>query len=463
MPIEDNSIHSKGLEFYCKEGIFKLMSYTEMKTTEFKLILIANHARRDKGMKFTSLAHLLNTEYLTNGFMRLNRNKACGIDKVSWADYNENLEENIANLVNRLKDKSYKPIASRRVYIPKGDGKFRPLGISAIENKIVEFGIKRILESIYEQDFSEQSFGFRPFRSCHDALKETNSLITYKRVNHIVEADIKGFFDNVSHEYLMDFLRIRISDKTLLMLIEKFLKVGYLEDGLLQRSDMGTPQGGILSPILANIFLHYVLDVWFENTVKKHVKGYCELVRYADDFICVVQQQESACKIEIALKNRFNRFGLEIHPEKSGLFSFGRFERINAKRQNRHPNTFDFLGFTHFCSQNRKGGFKVGRKTSKKKFTAKCKDMKLWIKKNRNKTNKIVWKNLSLKLNGHYQYYGVSENYKSIKRFYENAKELLFKWLNRRSQKKSMNWEQFNKYLEHYPLPKPQIKCSFYT
>jgi len=440
------------------------MSYAEMKTTEFKLTLIAEHAKRDKNMKFMSLAHLLNAEFLKNGFNRLNRNKAIGIDKVSWHDYNEDLDGNIELLIEKLKKKSFKPIPARRVYIQKDDGKKRPLGISTTENKIVELGVKRILESIFEQDFSEQSFGFRPSRSCHDALKATNNLITSKPTNHLVEADIKGFFDNVSHEILMRFLEIRIADRTLLMLIEKFLKAGYIDDGMLVQTEKGTPQGSILSPILANIFLHYVLDEWFEKTVKTHARGFCEIVRYADDFICFVQYKDDAIKIERALKNRFNRFSLEIHPDKSKRISFGKYEQENAKTEKRRANVFTFLGFTHFCTKSRKGYFKLGRKTSKKKFAQKCKDMNEWLKENRCMMNtQNMWNILASKLRGHYQYYGVSENSNSISNFYYLTIRAIFKWLNRRSQRRSMNWKSFNKYLAHYPLPKPTIKCSFYT
>ncbi len=415
-------------------------------------------------MEFTSLAHLLNVAFLRQCFMSLNRNKAVGQDNQSWHGYAEKLEENLNSLVERLKAKRFRPIPARRVYIPKGDGQFRPLGISAIENKIVERGIAWILQSIYEQDFSNQSFGFRPKRNAHQALKELNELVMFKPVNHVVDADIKGFFDNVSHEHLLDFLQIRIKDRSLLHLIGKFLKAGYVDGGLLVETERGTPQGSILSPMLANVYLHYVLDGWFEETVKAHVKGFCEFVRYADDFVCVVQYEQDAQRIERALKNRFNRYALELHPEKSKRISFGRFEAENAIRKDRRPNTFDFLGFTHYCDRTRKGRFKLGRKTSRKKYAAKCRDMNEWLKENRNrKKTKEWWKTLSAKLRGHYQYYGVSGNYRAINSYYRRVLGLVRKWLNRRSQKRSMSWAKFNAYLGHYPLPKPSIRHNFYT
>jgi len=440
------------------------MPHPDAGETWQKLALISGHARRDPDFQFTSLAHLLNVEYLRDCYNSLNRNKAVGIDNVSWEEYGRNLDENLEQLVSRLKRKKYKPLPARRVYIPKGEKERRPLGISALENKIVERGITWILESIYEQDFLNCSYGFRPNRNAHQALKQLNDLIMFQPVNHIVEADIKGFFDNVSHEHLVEFLRIRIKDTTLLNLIGKFLKAGYIDDGILVNPDAGTPQGSILSPMLANIFLHYVLDTWFEKTVKSHVAGFCEIVRYADDFVCVVRYANDAKRIERGFQNRFNKYGLEIHPTKSRNISFGRFERENARKQSRRPNTFDFLGFTHYCDRSRKGNFKVGRKTSRKKYTAKCKAMNRWLKAIRNQVKtKEWWKILIAKLRGHYQYYGVSENYDGITRFYKVVIRIVRKWLNRRSQKRKMSWDKFNKYLEHYPLPKPRIVHSFYA
>jgi RNA-directed DNA polymerase len=440
------------------------MPYTEMGKTQLKLTLISGHAKRNSNLQFTSLAHLLDQEFLKQCFHSLNRNKAKGVDNVGWYDYEVKLEENIRSLEQRLKTKKFRPLPARRVYIPKDDGNKRPLGISAIENKIVEKGVAMILQSIYEQDFSDNSFGFRPKRNCHQALKELNDQIMGNPINHIVEADIKGFFDNVSHELLLEALKVRVKDSSMLHLIEKFLKAGYIDRDLLVTSDEGTAQGSIVSPLLANVFLHYVLDIWFDKVVKAHAQGYCELVRYADDFVCVAQYENDARRIEKALQGRFNRFKLELHTEKTRKFSFGRFESINAQSQKRKANTFDFLGFTHYCGKTRKGFFLVKCKTSKTKLAKKCKAMTRWLKSIRNqKKPKEWWGILKAKLRGHFQYYGVSGNYDSLETFYNHTMRVLHKWLNRRSQKSSMNWADFNKYMECYPVPKPRIVHNFYT
>ena len=440
------------------------MSDSELNNTLYKLSSISKCAKENKVFQFESLAHHLNIEFLKDCYNNLDRNKAVGIDKVSWQDYNSDLDENLIKLVQRLKNKSFRPLPAKRVYIPKGNGETRPLGISTIENKIVESGISRILQSIYEMDFLECSYGFRPKKNTHQALNQIDTIIMTKPVNHIVEADIKGFFDNVNHDMLIEFLNIRIKDSSLIYLIKRFLKAGYIDNNLLVKTDVGTPQGSILSPLLANIFLHYVLDTWFEQDVKTHTKGYCELIRYADDYVCLVQYKEDAIKIRVALENRFNKYDLILHPNKTRVFSFGRFERGNSQNQNRKANTFDFLGFTHFCDKTRKGSFKVGRKTAMKKFRAKIKEMNIWLKQIRNLIpTKEWWKTLQAKLRGHFQYYGVSGNSPSIKKFYSLSLKLVHKWLNRRSQKKSMSWSKLYNYLNLYPLPQPRIKHNFYT
>ena len=427
-----------------------------------KLALVSRRARKDPKFQFTSLAHLLNAEFLRGCYKSIGKDKACGIDGTSWREYGENLDENLADLVERLKARKYKPLPARRVYIPKNGKEMRPLGLPAIEDKIVQKGIARILEAIYEVDFMDCSYGFRPKRSCHQALKVVNDTIMFKPVNHVIEADIKGFFDNVSHYWMMKFLRVRIRDSSLLLLIRRFLKAGYMESGMLVRTEDGTPQGGNLSPMLANIFLHYVLDLWIVKRVQRRIGGQCHLVRYADDFICMVQYQHSAEKLERMLRERFKEFELTLHPQKTRTISFGRYERQNARRDNRRANTFDFLGFTHYCGLSRKGRFLLGRKTSARKFRKACARINKWLKEKRVIRISDWWPVLVSKLRGHYNYYGVSGNSQMIANFRYRTIRAVYKWLNRRGDRKSCNWKQFGAYLARYPLPPARIVHNLY-
>ena len=432
--------------------------------TLLKLPLISERAQREPNCQFTSLAHLLDERFLMHCYHRLGRDRASGIDGVTWQDYGKNLEENLRDLVTRLKAKRYKPQPARRVYIPKDEHSTRPLGLPALEDKIVQKGMAMILEAIYEADFLDCSYGFRPGRNCHQAVDAVDKTIMRNPINHAIDADIKGFFDNVSHQWMLEFLQVRIVDPSFLLLIRRFMKAGYVDSGQLIASHCGTPQGGNLSPILSNIFLHYVLDLWFEKRIKPRARGACFLVRYADDFVCMIQYQDDARQIERTLRERFARFDLELHPAKTRVISFGRYERENAKRQNRRAGTFVFLGFTHFCGTSRRGKFIVGHRTSRKKFRVKCKELNLWLKHVRNsRPAKEWWPILAAKLRGHYQYYGVSGNMPSLQRFYREAVRLTLKWLNRRSQRGSFNWKSFYAYLKHYPLPTPRIVHDLYT
>ena len=429
-----------------------------------KLALISERSRKEPKLQFISLAHLLDVGFLRGCYFELGRDRASGIDGVSWREYGKQLDENLENLVDRMKAKRYKPRPAKRVYIPKNDHEQRPLGLPSLEDKIVQKGMARILEAIYEADFLDCSYGFRPNRGCHQALNAVDKTIMTKPVNHVIEADIRGFFDNVSHTWMMKFLEVRIKDPSFLLLIRRFLKAGYIDAGLFVTTERGTPQGGNLSPTLSNIFLHYVLDLWFEKKIRPPAKGACYMVRYADDFVCMVQYQDDARHIEQALRERFAKFGLELHAEKTRTISFGRYERENAQRQRRKANSFDFLGFTHFCGASRKGKFIVGRQTSRKKFRQKCTEMNDWLRKIRNlKKAKEWWPILAAKLRGHYHYYGVSGNMRSINRYYLNTLRLTRKWLNRRSQRKRFYWKGFINYLKHYPLPRPRIAHNFYT
>jgi len=429
-----------------------------------KSALLSERARQEPQLQFTSLAHLLDVDFLRGCYFELGRDRASGIDGVSWQDYGKQLDENLENLVERMKAKRYKPQPAKRVHIPKNNDEKRPLGLPALEDKIVQRGIARILEAIYEVDFLDCSYGFRPKRGCHQALNAVDKTIMTKPINHVIEADIKGFFDNVSHPWMMKFLQVRIKDPSFLLLISRFLKAGYMDAGEFVSTERGTPQGGNLSPALSNVFLHYVLDLWFEKKIRPQARGACYLVRYADDFVCMVQYQDDAQYIEQALRDRFATFGLELHAEKTRTIRFGRYERENAQRQQRQANTFDFLGFAHFCGTSRKGKFIVGRQTSRKKFRQKCQEMNDWLRRIRNhKKAKDWWPTLAAKLRGHYHYYGVSGNMRSLNRFYHMTVRLTRKWLNRRSQRKRFYWKGFISYLKHYPLPRPRIAHNFYT
>jgi len=434
--------------------------------TRTRIILerIAGRAQRESQCRFIALAHLLDEEFLKECFNKLERNRAGGIDGVSWQEYGKQLEGNIKRLVERMKAKRYKPKPALRVYIPKDEHSKRPLGLPAVEDKIVQKGIACILEAIYEQDFLDSSYGFRPGRDCHQALKAVNTAFTQEPINHVVEADIKGFFDNVSHERLMEFLGRRINDPSLLLLIQRFLKAGYVEDGKQYETEEGTPQGGNLSPMLSNIFLHYVLDEWLEKEIKPRMRGVIRLARYADDFVCMAQYADEAEEVMTAMKARFAEYGLELNAEKSRVISFGRYEEENARRQNRKASTFDFLGFTHYCGRSRKGRFLLGRKTSGKKFRKKCGELNAWLKAVRNVCPaKEWWQVLKAKVTGHYRYYGVSGNYAMIRRYHVETLRLAMRWLNRRSQKKRFNRESFWLYLKRHPLPTPKIVHNFYT
>lgn len=419
-----------------------------------QLKFITERARREPKCKFTSLAHLLSEGFLLECFKELKKNKAPGIDGVTVKQYEERLAENIKDLVDRLKGKQYIPQPVKRVYIPKDDKSLRPLGLPAVEDKVVQTGIKRILEAIWEADFLDVSYGFRPNRGCHDALEDVRRTIMTRPVGYVVDMDISKFFDTVDHPWMMECLKQRVSDPSLLRLIARFLKSGVMEDGRYMEVEKGTPQGGLISPVLANIYLHYVLDLWFEKRVKKRSRGFAHLIRYADDFIVCFEHEDEARAFAGELQERFAKFGLRISETKSRTLEFGR----KAGAEGKKAGTFDFLGFTHYCGKTRNGKFKVGKKTSKKKLRQKLKAMNQWLKRIRNAVEmKVWWKTLGQKLTGHYRYYGVSGNMEGLRQYYGMTLRLAFKWANRRSQKKSYTWEKFRRVLAWNPLPKPKI------
>ncbi len=429
-----------------------------------KLELITHRARRDPKSKFTTVAYLLNEGFLTECFWELKRNKAPGIDGVRVKEYEKDLAENISDVVERLKGKRYRPQPVRRVYIPKDGKGLRPLGIPTVEDKIVQMGIKRILEAIWEVDFVDVSYGFRPNRSCHDALEVIDKTIMTKPVNHVVDMDIEKFFDTVDHKWMMEGLGQRIADPSFLRLIARFLKAGVMDEGKYMDVEKGTPQGGVISPVLANIYLHYILDLWFERKIKKEMKGFVQLTRYADDFIVCFQYGEEAKEFAERLKKRLEKFGLRVSEEKSRIIEFGRDVWQKAEGQGGKTETFNFLGFTHYCGKTRNGKFRVGRKTNQKKLRHKLKAMNQWLKQVRNLVELKEWWNiLSLKLVGHYRYYGISGNMEGVRQYYRETIRLAYTWINRRSQKKSFDWEGYKRFLYWNPLPVPKIYHLTYT
>jgi RNA-directed DNA polymerase len=436
-----------------------------MSITETKIAFIAKRSKEYPQEKMTSLAYLLNAEYLGECYLELKKGKAPGIDGRTLESYTEEeMKKEIAETVNRMKQKKYRPKPARRTLIEKLNGKLRPLGIPTIINKIVQQGIKKILEVIYEPLFLDMSYGFRPNKSCHQALKAVHKMVMTKPINWIIEVDIKAYFDNVDHHWLIECLNQKISDPNFKSLIIKFLKAGVMVEGKYQKTDKGTPQGGILSPVLANIYLHYVLDLWFEKELVKKISGYTEIIRYADDFIIGAQTKQEAEQILEEVKTRLNKFKLEIASEKTRIIEFGRYAEENAKKRgNNKPGTFNFLGFTHYCGKSRRGNFLMKVKTDKQRMRNKLKEMNQWLKANRNRTKaKEVWKTLGAKLRGHYNYYGVSSNSRSIQTFYYQTVKLTYKWMNRRSQKKSFNWIEFYEYLKLHPLDKPALAYNMY-
>lgn len=427
-----------------------------------KLQRIAERASRDKHCQFSSLFHLMNKELLLECFMQLRKNAASGIDNISKEGYAANLDEKLDNLVRRLHQMAYRPQPVLRVYIPKpGSHKQRPLGIPALEDKLVQAGLVKILERIYEQDFISDSYGFRPNLGCHDALRALSQTVEGQPIHYIVEADIKGFFDNVDQDQLMAFLGHRIADKRILRYIKRFLKAGIQEDGQHKASESGVPQGGVISPLLANIYLHYTLDLWFEKKVKSSCNGYARLIRYADDYVACFQDGADAKRFMQEMEQRLKTFHLEVAPEKTKQLEFGVFAQLKAKSRGKRAETFDFLGFTHYCSRSRNGKcFRMKRKTISKRFTAKLVAYKEWLRASRILPTAYILETTAAKLRGHIAYYGVTDNSKSLNGFVYQVTRTLFKWLNRRGKRGCYTWEKFNKLLTRFPLPKARIKVN---
>jgi len=430
---------------------------------ETKLGRIADKSAREARPIFTSLYHLLNEEMLLKCHRELSGNKAVGIDEVTKEEYSRNLEDNIQRLVTKLKHKSYKPQPVKRVYIPKANGSKRALGIAAYEDKIVQLGLKKILEAVYEPKFQNEMYGFRPRRNCHMAIKSMCGSIIRKRIDYVVDADIKGFFDHMNHEWVLKFVGYYIKDPNILNLINKFLKAGVLDEGRYETNSEGSVQGGNISPILANIYMHHVLVLWYKAYFERRGRGNSFLVVYADDFIAGFETKSEAERYYRELQERLNKYGLEIELSKSRLLEFGRYAKERRKRRGEgRPETFHFLGFTFYCGETLEGKYCVIPRTNSKRFRKSLKEMNLWLKHNRNIPLKELMPRLNQKLVGHYRYYGVSYNVQMLVKYHYYVVNMLFKWLNRRSQKKSFTWEQFHMMLTYYPIAKPKRYVNLY-
>lgn len=413
-------------------------------------------------MEFTSIYHLINRELLIECHKSIDGNKAVGIDKVTKAEYETNLEENIECLVDRLKRKAYKPKPARRVMIPKDNGKMRPLNVYCYEDKIVQEAVRKLLESIYEPLFYDEMMGFRPNRGCHDALKKLNVMIEQRYTNYILDADIKGFFDHLNHEWIMKFIKSKIKDPNFCRLISRMLKSGVMENFEYQDTEEGSGQGSLCSPIIANIYMHYVLIWWYKEKMQPYIEGFSGMVVYADDFVMCFQHKKDAERFCEHLNHRMNYFGLELENDKTRLIPFGKLYWKRNKELGTKTETFTFLGFTHYCSNNKNGNFRVKRKTSRKKFAKKCKEINKTIRELRPYPIKQIIRRINQILIGYYHYYGITDNYDGINRFYHVVRKRLFHWLNRRSQRNSYNWDGFVELLKQYPLVTPKIYVNIY-
>jgi RNA-directed DNA polymerase len=430
---------------------------------------IAQVAVEKPEVSFTSLNHYLDLDWMKEAYHRTRRESAPGIDGQTMAEYGKDLESNLQGLIGRAKSGRYHAPPVRRVHIPKGDGKeTRPIGIPTAEDKVLQRAITMLLEPIYEQEFLEFSFGFRPGRSAHDALEYLWKQGMDNRVSWILDVDIRSYFDTLDHAKLREIVGQRVQDGVVKRLIDKWLKAGVREAGVLSYREQGTPQGGVVSPILSNIYLHEVLDKWFAYEVKARLKGRAFLVRYADDFVMGFECEEDAKRVYAVLPKRFGKYGLNLHPTKTRLIPFAR----PCPRQEREQGaaeqgngTFDFLGFTHYWGKTRKGGYAIKRKTAGKRMSRSLKAISQWLQRHRHLAIREQWEKLKPMLRGHFAYYGITGNGESLVRFREAVKRLWHKWLDRRTRRRGgMSWQRFGELIKrHYPFPPARVVHSIYA
>jgi RNA-directed DNA polymerase len=412
---------------------------------------IAKKAQGQKQYRFRNLYGMLNEELLRESWREIKKHAAYGVDQISAQDYEQHLEGNIRDLVERLKQKRYRAKLVKRHYIPKGNGKLRPLGIPAVEDKLLQVAVSRLLEAIYEQDFLPCSYGYRPGVGALDAVDKLTVKLQFGRYHYVVEADIKGFFDNMDHEWLVRMLAERIDDRAFLGLIRKWLRAGILDTtGAILHPVTGTPQGGVVSPVLSNVYLHYVLDLWFEKVIKPQCRGEACLLRYADDYICAFESQAEAERFYAALGPRLEKFGLTLAAEKTRILLFHRHQPPGQGR-------FEFLGLEFYWGRDRAGKAHLKRRTARAKLRASLQRFTQWCKENRHRRLRELFKQLNGKLRGYYQYYGVHGNSASLQHFFDGVVRRLWKWLNRRSQRPSYTWQGFKTLLTHFKIERPRI------
>lgn len=424
----------------------------EMLTVEMQ---IADRARKHRDEALTNLHEFIDEQMLHASFLELNKNSAAGVDGETWRSYDVKREESIPQLLSAFKSGKYRAPHVRRVHISKGDGKFRPLGLPTVEDKVLQKAVTDVLTPVYEQIFEPSSYGYRPGKSPHQGLEKLFSEVSFKNKRYIIDADMQNYFGSINHQCLREFLDRRIKDGVIRKMIDKWLKAGVLENGQIRYPTEGTPQGGTISPLLSNVYLHYVLDEWFNEQIKPLLKGDSMLIRFADDFLLGFTNREDAIRVMQVLPRRLGKYGLTLHPEKTRLI-----ELTEGKKQPDH--TFDFLGFTHYMSTSRKGKPILKRKTSSKKMSASLKRMDEWIKENRHIGVKELIGRVNQKLQGYYGYYGITFNNRKLNSHYEQTKRKLHKWLNRRGGKQCWDWKKVIKLTtEWIPLLKPKIYHSY--
>lgn len=429
---------------------------------ETKLERISQLSKENPDMVFTSIGHLINRELLRDCHEKMDGKKAIGIDGITKEEYGRNLEENLENLEGRLRKKSYKPQPARIVEIPKDNGKMRPISIYCYEDKLVQEALRRVLEAVFEPQFYDEMMGFRPNRGCHKAIRKLNVMLERRPTNYVLDADIRSYFQTIDHEWAVKLVETRIKDPNIIRLVRRMLKAGIMKDFQYEETEEGSGQGSVCSPIISNVYMHYVLVKWFKESIEPRLRGYGGLVVYADDFVACFQYKEEAERFYELLKKRMKRVGMSLEENKTRLIEFGRYAEERCRKEGKKPETFTYLGFTHYCSKSRNGKFRVKRKTSRKKFAKKCKEIHRQIKSMRTKRVKEIVKKLNEILAGYYHYYGITDNIEKLSEFRYRMMKSLYYWLNRRSQKKSYNWDGFNEMLKSTPLISPRIYVSVY-